>query len=129
MAAPSIRATGMARAPGWRIRPLLACSSALRGEVLKDIDGFDTGLPQTLWDITAGFNFKLAEWLVGRFEYRHDESSQKPFPSSKPLALSMPGARHLRGDRVDLSRDGYHPRDADVYLLTINLVEETSARF
>jgi hypothetical protein len=36
----------------------------LRGEVLKDIDGFDTGLPQTLWDITAGFNFKFAEWLV-----------------------------------------------------------------
>jgi hypothetical protein len=59
----------------------------LRGEVLKDIDGFDTGLPQTLWDITAGFNFKLAEWLVGRFEYRHDESSRKPFPSSKPLVF------------------------------------------
>ncbi len=59
----------------------------LRGEVLKDIDGFDTGLPQTLWEITAGFNFKLAEWLVGRFEYRHDESSQKPFPSAKPLVF------------------------------------------
>lgn len=59
----------------------------LRGEVLKDIDGFDTGLPQTLWDITAGFNFKFAEWLVGRFEYRHDESSRKPFPSSKPLVF------------------------------------------
>lgn len=59
----------------------------LRGEVLKDVDGFDTGLPQTLWDITAGFNFKLAEWLVGRFEYRHDESSQKPFPGSKRLVF------------------------------------------
>lgn len=59
----------------------------LRGEVLKDIDGFDTGLPQTLWDITAGFNFKLAEWLVGRFGYRHDESSRKPFPNGKPLAF------------------------------------------
>ena len=59
----------------------------LRGEVLKDIDGFDTGLPQTLWDITAGFNYKFAEWLVGRFEYRHDESSQKPFSSGKPLVL------------------------------------------
>jgi Putative beta-barrel porin-2, OmpL-like. bbp2 len=59
----------------------------LRGEILKDIDGFDTGLPQTLWDVTAGFNFKFAEWLVGRFEYRHDESSQKPFSSGKPLVL------------------------------------------
>jgi Putative beta-barrel porin-2, OmpL-like. bbp2 len=59
----------------------------LRGEILKDIDGFDTGLPQTLWEITTGFNFKFAEWLVGRFEYRHDESSQKPFPSSKPLVF------------------------------------------
>jgi hypothetical protein len=25
----------------------------LRGEILKDIDGFDTGLPQTLWEITT----------------------------------------------------------------------------
>jgi hypothetical protein len=30
----------------------------------------------------------------------------------------MPGARHVRGDGVDLSWDGYHPRDADVYFLT-----------
>lgn len=66
----------------------------LRGEVLRDIDGFDTGLPQTLWEITAGLNFKLAEWLVWRFEYRHDESSQKPFPGSKPLLFfPCPGLR------------------------------------
>src|SRR5438105_834657 len=36
----------------------------------------------------------------------------------------MPGARHVRGDRVDLSRDGYHPHDADVYLLTMQTVSE-----
>ncbi len=64
----------------------------LRGEVFRDNDGFLTGLPQTLWEITAGFNFQITKSLLWRVEYRHDESSQKPFPSDKAfVTFPCPG--------------------------------------
>jgi hypothetical protein len=64
----------------------------LRGEVFDDEEGFLTGIPQQLWEVTAGFNYKITEWLLARFEYRHDQSSAHPFPSAaREVVFPCPG--------------------------------------
>jgi Putative beta-barrel porin-2, OmpL-like. bbp2 len=54
---------------------------ALRGEWFRDSDGARTGLRQTLAEVTGTVNYKIpyVSGLLARLEYRHDESSAKPF--------------------------------------------------
>src|SRR5271170_7107424 len=57
---------------------------ATRGEWFRDSNGARSGLRQTLGEITETLNYKVPQvtGLLGRLEYRHDESSQKPFFNS-----------------------------------------------
>jgi hypothetical protein len=53
---------------------------ATRGEFFRDSDGSRSGLRQSLWEITQTFTYKVPDTgLLGRFEYRHDNSNAKPF--------------------------------------------------
>jgi len=54
---------------------------ALRGEWFRDANGARTGLRQTLGEVTGTVNYKIpaVTGLLARLEYRHDESSAKPF--------------------------------------------------
>lgn len=61
---------------------------ATRGEWFRDSDGIRTGLRQTLGEITETLNYKVAPGLLARLEYRHDESSAKPFFSNDTLITS-----------------------------------------
>ncbi len=64
----------------------------LRGEVFDDENGFLTGIPQQLWEVTTGFNYKVTEWLLTRFEVRHDQSTAHPFPSAaREVTYPCPG--------------------------------------
>jgi hypothetical protein len=47
-------------------------------EWFKDRDGFSTGTPQTLKEFTLTGEYKWAEGLLSRLEYRRDWSDQ-PF--------------------------------------------------
>jgi len=52
---------------------------ALRGEWYADPDGYTTGVVQTVGEITATGEWKLANALLTRLEYRRDWSNQTPF--------------------------------------------------
>jgi Putative beta-barrel porin-2, OmpL-like. bbp2 len=54
---------------------------ATRGEWFDDSNGARSGLRQTLGEITETINYKIPQvtGLLARLEYRHDESSAKPF--------------------------------------------------
>ena len=47
-------------------------------EWFKDRDGFSTGLPQDLKEVTLTGEYKMIEGLLARLEYRRDWSNQ-PF--------------------------------------------------
>ena len=63
---------------------------ATRGEWFRDSDGARTGLRQTLGEVTETVNYKVpaVTGLLARFEYRHDESNQKPFFSNDGFTLA-----------------------------------------
>jgi hypothetical protein len=47
---------------------------AVRGEIYDDANGFTTGLTQTLKEITLTYEYKFANSLITRLEYRRDWS-------------------------------------------------------
>ncbi len=57
---------------------------AARGEFFQDLDGFRTGVEQTLWELTGTIAYKVpqVDGLVLRTEYRHDNSSSHVFPNN-----------------------------------------------
>jgi hypothetical protein len=68
-------------------RPWLA--GALRGEVLADPAGFVTGTPQRLAEVTITGEVRRALGrlsLIGRLEYRHDQSTARPFDGAFPAS-------------------------------------------
>jgi hypothetical protein len=74
---------------------------ATRGEWFRDSDGARTGLRQTLGEITETLNYKVpnVSGLLTRLEYRHDESSAKPFFNSDtfgPTSLLAGLPNHTR---------------------------------
>lgn len=95
-----------ARAARW-------LSASVRGEYYADPSGFTTGTPQSLGEVTATLDLHHSDgaahlWL--RLEYRHDQSSARPFPTaSGPIAtqdtltlgLSAAVARRQRGRNRD----------------------------
>jgi hypothetical protein len=60
---------------------------AARGEFFSDPNGARTGLRQGIGEGTGTLNYKvpLVTGLLARFEYRHDESTHKPFFNSTPF--------------------------------------------
>jgi hypothetical protein len=74
---------------------------ATRGEWFRDADGARTGLRQTLGEITETLNYKVpnVSGLLARLEYRHDESSARPFFNSDtygPTSLLAGLPNHTR---------------------------------
>jgi len=63
-------------------------SLSLRGEWFADMDASRTGLKQDVWEFTPTLTYAIAEGLLARFEYRHDESSKKFFENHKGKPLS-----------------------------------------
>jgi predicted porin len=57
-------------------------SLSLRGEYFSDPDGVRTGTAQNLEEITLTPEFRLAQGLILRPEYRHDWSDEEVFDSS-----------------------------------------------
>jgi hypothetical protein len=64
-----------------------------RGEFFRDSDGVRTGIRQSLAEMTFTLNYKVANGLLGRLEYRHDESNASPFLTNRgtPISLMGPG--------------------------------------
>jgi Putative beta-barrel porin-2, OmpL-like. bbp2 len=58
------------------------CSLAFRGEYFSDPDGVRTGTAQKLKEITLTPEFRLAQGLILRPEYRHDWSDEEVFDSN-----------------------------------------------
>ncbi len=52
---------------------------AVRGENYDDQDGFTTGNVQKLFEVTLTNEFKIAERVLLRLEYRHDQSDEDTF--------------------------------------------------
>jgi hypothetical protein len=67
---------GVAAAGRFQLTKLFAL--APRAEVYTDFDGFNTGVPQTVKEVTVTGEMKLHEGLLARLEYRHD-NSDKPY--------------------------------------------------
>ena len=69
---------GLAAYAKYQITPLVAVSP--RFEFLRDPDGFTTGLPQTLKEVTGTLDVRVSDNLQWRAEYRTDFSDQPAFP-------------------------------------------------
>ncbi|MDO8433379.1 MAG: outer membrane beta-barrel protein [Candidatus Binatus sp.] len=70
--------------------------TATRGEMFQDKDGSRTGTAQTLWEVTQTLSYKIPQvtGLLGRLEYRHDNSSQNVFTNNN-FVDPVTGVQHL----------------------------------
>ena len=68
--------------------PIKRLEFALRGEWFEDAQGSRTGLQQTLWEVTTSARVLLSDHIYTRAEYRHDESTQKPFLAGDNIFLA-----------------------------------------
>lgn len=64
---------GIAAAARWQITKRFAVSPRL--EYFDDSDGFTTGKPQKLHEVTFTAEYKLLDGLLTRGEYRRDDSN------------------------------------------------------
>ena len=60
-----------------------------RGEYFRDSDGVRTGIRQSLGEVTLTLNYKIANGLLWRLEYRHDESNASPFYTNRGTPASL----------------------------------------
>ncbi|MGO9263432.1 MAG: outer membrane beta-barrel protein [Candidatus Binataceae bacterium] len=69
--------------------PTDALQLATRGEWFSDSSGARSGIAQNLGEITETLNYSLPFFtnLTARLEYRHDISSEHPFPNSGPFVI------------------------------------------
>ena len=58
---------------------------ALRAEMFSDPNGYATGVAQDLNEVTATYEYKFAEQLLVRAEFRHDFSNQTVFDKKSTL--------------------------------------------
>jgi len=63
---------------------------AARAEVFGDVDGWATGTPQTLKELTFTGEYKLTGWLLSRLEFRDDWSDKSYFQKNNTSAMSQP---------------------------------------
>jgi len=73
----------------WAVSP--------RVEWFKDRDGFATGVPQTLKEFTLTGEYKLAQGLLARLEYRRDWSDRRFFERGATPAASTSQTTLLAG--------------------------------
>lgn len=60
-----------------------------RGEYYADLNGFTTGLPQRLNEVTITGEYKWPEGLLARLEYRNDHSDQNFFNRGHSLGVAQ----------------------------------------
>jgi hypothetical protein len=77
-----------------RYQFLKKAAFATRAEYFKDGQGFATGTPQNLDEITATGEYKLSDMFITRFEARHDHSSV-PFFNKGTAPNSVQGETTL----------------------------------
>ncbi|HEY7041492.1 MAG TPA: outer membrane beta-barrel protein [Methylomirabilota bacterium] len=83
--------------------------TAVRQEYFRDANGARTGIGAAtdLWSTTATFQYKIWKGLVGRLEYRHDQSDDKVF--------------RVRYSRPDITSQGLLPRGKNMDTISVSL--------
>jgi hypothetical protein len=77
---------GVAVAARYQLTKRLAI--APRAEILDDADGYSTGVKQTIKEITMTGEMKIADYLLGRLEFRRDNSDQPFFDRGAQTAVA-----------------------------------------
>ena len=78
--------TGIAGAYRYQISNRFAI--APRAEWFNDIDGFSTGVAQTVKEFTATGEMKIREGLLSRLEFRRDVSDRPFFDRGTGIAVA-----------------------------------------
>jgi hypothetical protein len=78
--------TGLAGAARYQITPRFAAAGRL--EWYDDINGFDTGVAQSLAEVTVTGEMKIIHGLLSRLEYRHDSSAVPYFNRGTDLMVA-----------------------------------------
>jgi hypothetical protein len=83
--------------------------TAVRQEFFRDAGGARTGLGKglDLWSTTATLQYKIWRGLVGRLEYRHDQSDGKEF--------------RIRYSEPDRTSQGLLPRSKSLDTISVSL--------
>jgi hypothetical protein len=82
------RWTGVAGAARYSIGRKYAIAARL--EWFDDVDGFSTGVPQSVKEATVTGEYKVTGWLLSRLEFRDDWSNQPFFQKGSGNAKSQP---------------------------------------
>jgi len=80
--------TGIAGAARYAIGTKYAIAGRL--ELFDDIDGFSTGVAQTVKEFTLTGEYKMANWLLTRLEFRNDWSNQPFFQKGSGTSKNQP---------------------------------------
>jgi hypothetical protein len=80
--------TGIAGAARYAIGKRYAIASRL--EWFDDMDGFSTGTPQQLKEVTVTGEYKISGWLLTRLEFRNDWSNQPYFQTNNGTSKTQP---------------------------------------
>jgi len=84
----SQQGTGIARAARYAIGRKYAIAGRL--ELFDDIDGFSTGVAQTVKECTLTGEYKMTNWLMTRLEFRNDGSNQPFFQKDSGTSKNQP---------------------------------------
>jgi hypothetical protein len=77
---------GVAGAARYQISKRFAI--APRAEIFNDANGYSTGVKQTVKEITMTGEMKMTDYLLGRLEFRRDNSNQPFFDRGAQAALA-----------------------------------------
>jgi len=80
--------TGIAGAARYAMSSKYAIAGRL--ELFDDIDGFSTGVPQTVKEFTLTGEYKMNSWLLSRLEFRDDWSNQPLFQKNGGTSKNQP---------------------------------------
>jgi hypothetical protein len=78
--------TGFAAAARYQLTNRFAI--APRAEIFDDMDGFSTGVKQTLKEVTVTGEMKIRNGLVSRLEFRRDNSDKPFFDRGADIAIA-----------------------------------------
>jgi len=79
---------GIAGAARYAVTSKFALAGRL--EYFNDMDGFSTGVAQSVKEVTATGEYKLSSWLMSRFEFRDDWSNQPYFQKNAGTSKNQP---------------------------------------
>jgi hypothetical protein len=80
--------TGIAAAARFAVGKKYAIAPRL--EWFDDMDGFTTGMAQSLKEFTLSGEYKMTDWLLSRLEFRDDWSNQAFFQKNNNYTRSQP---------------------------------------